>query len=65
MELFKGSSQNINPRIVDKTPISDDDTKQVDQKGLYFDNNLYKYGTNYSKVKSGNETWVSSIPIIN
>ena len=58
LELFKGSPQDIDPRVVDKTPLSDDETKQLDQQGLYFDNNLYKYGTNYSKIKSDKETLI-------
>ena len=52
LELFKGSSKDISPKILDKTPLSVDDTKQIDKKGLYFDANVYTSGTNYSLVKS-------------
>lgn len=54
LELFKGSSNDISPRIVDKTPLSDDNTKQIDKNGLYFDSNVYTSGTNYSLVKTKN-----------
>lgn len=58
LELFKGSPKDINPRQVDKAPYSDDESKEIDGRGLYYKDDLYKYGTNYSKVKSDKETFI-------
>jgi hypothetical protein len=57
-EKYEASDKNINPLILDKTPFSDDASFQIDKKGLYFTNNIYKFGTNYSKIKSDRETLV-------
>lgn len=57
LELFKGSPNDINPRQVDKAPYSDE-SKEIDGRGLYYKDDLYKYGTNYSKVKSDKETLI-------
>lgn len=58
LELFKGSPKDINPRQADKAPYSDDESKEIDGRGLYYKDDLYKYGTNYSKIKSDKETLI-------
>jgi len=57
-EKYENSDKNINPRIVDRTPFSEDESLQIDEKGLYFTSNVYKFGTNYSKIKSDTETFL-------
>ena len=57
-EIYENSDKNINPLIVDRTPFSEDESLQIDKKGLYFTSNVYKFGTNYSSLKSDTETFL-------
>lgn len=57
-EIYENSDKNTNPRIVDRTPFSEDESLQIDKKGLYFTSNVYKFGTNYSSLKSDTETFL-------
>ena len=47
------------PRKVDTTPLSVDDTKSIDKRGVYYNSNIYTSGVNYSLLdftkKTGGE----------
>lgn len=57
-EKYENSDKNVNPRIVDSTPFSENSSFQIDEKGMYFTSNVYKFGTNYSALKSDRETFL-------
>jgi len=46
----------ISLKKVDQTPLSDNNTKNIDKRGIYYNSSVYKSGINYSEIDYSRKT---------